>query len=75
MKKKVIEKIETPHDVYLFSPWSEAELFYRQCRNVCESGIYGNKRGIITISGMEVTVPEWMPLQPFDFISKKTIIL
>lgn len=72
---KTEEEIATQHDVYLFDLNTDATLFYNQCRNILQDGFYSEKRGIVVISGKEVTCPEWMPLQPFQYKSKTSISL
>lgn len=64
-----------PHDVYDFELGSHATIFYNQCREACKNHVYADKKGLIVISGKTVTVPEWMPLYPFEYLNKKTRIL
>lgn len=63
-KQKAKHEGVIKHIRYIFILGTDANIFYNQCREACSHGKYNHKKGIIVITGKEVTVPHWMPYAP-----------
>lgn len=77
MKKQERELI--PHEVFTFKLQSQAETLYRQCQDKIRSAKnnWRDKKGLVVISGLDVTVPSWMEIAVYwdNVVNRKSIEL
>lgn len=79
MKLKLEEPELIPHEVFTFKLPSQAEICYRQCQDkICSAkNAWRDKKGLVVISGCDVTIPDWMEVAIYwpDVIDRKPINL